>query len=216
MGTSNIEFDIPDGPRSKVESAFKAQQRQDASNNGSREGYSGDFQTVSSVDFHSKEFTDYNEAHDYCLDNAEKWSTVVAVKYKCFNHLKKSGKALKFISGELVSNKLLTLKERLVNEKLADSNLRDKITKGIKEAKSKTIGCKNCNSQVNRKYVKQVLCCPVCSNTLMSPTAVKQLKNKGDKLADINKQIKEETNKLKTKNSKLAKTRWLIAGWGAS
>jgi hypothetical protein len=120
------------------------------------------------------------------------------------------------MNNELVSKKLLTLRERLKDETEAEKKLLSKIRSGIKEAKSKTIGCKNCESQINRKYVKDNLTCPCCNKTLLSPTAQKQVQTKKDKLTLIKKQEKEELNKLKDKNAKLSKTRWLVAGWGAS
>lgn len=82
MSACNIEFDIPDCNKKEVEKAFQQKQKKDREYNGHQEGYSGDFQTVHSVKVHDKIFDSYNEAHSYCLDHAEKWDFVVAVKYK--------------------------------------------------------------------------------------------------------------------------------------
>jgi hypothetical protein len=73
MGASNIEFDIPECDESKLRKAFLKQKKEDQSCNGHQEGYSGDFQTVEDVKIHDKTFNDYTEAHDYCMNNAEKW-----------------------------------------------------------------------------------------------------------------------------------------------
>lgn len=216
MGAHNIEFDIPDGPASKVREAFKSRREDDRACNGHQDGYSGDFQTVDDVEIHDKVFNDYDEAHKYCLDNAEKWSHVVAVKYRDFSHLKSKNNSVKFIKGDLVSKKLLTLKQRLDKEVESLETLRLKTYEAMKNAKSKTIGCKGCGSQINRQFVRQNMFCPVCSKaTLMSATVQKQIENKKAKIKTLKNQVTEEESKLKTKNAKQAKLRWLIAGLGA-
>jgi hypothetical protein len=69
--------------RTKIDKAFRERREHDQDENGHREGYSGDFQTVTSVDYRflGKVYSDYNEAEDFCLDKAEKWRTVVAVYF---------------------------------------------------------------------------------------------------------------------------------------
>ena len=83
MGASNIAFVIKSKlTESEVESAFQNQVLNDRVENGHRSGYSGDFQTVDRVvcRFHEV-FSDRDQAENYCLDNAEKWSYVIAVHY---------------------------------------------------------------------------------------------------------------------------------------
>lgn len=84
------------------------------------------------------------------------------------------------------------------------------------KAVSKTIGCKKCESKINRKYInKYTLSCPVCQTTLLSKTAQEQIENKQAKIEEITKKIEEERSVLRNKNKDLAEVRWLIAGWGA-
>jgi hypothetical protein len=206
MGAHNIEFDIPDGPRSDVIKAFKEQRESDRDYNGHQEGYSGDFQTVSDVKIHDKVFDSYNEAHEYCLDNAQKWDYVVAVKYKQSISNKQS-----------LPKKILDIKNKIKNEIDMLQKLKTSIGEEVVNAKSKTIGCKNCDSKINRKFInKNSLSCPVCRSTLLSDTNQKRIKNKEDRIKSLQDNLKKEESKFLNKNNKLAKLRWLVAGWGAS
>lgn len=83
MGACDISFTIKGKvDKIKIQDEFELQRSKDESENGHQDGYSGDFQTVSKIDFHlSKEFKTRNEAFEYCLNNAKKWETVVAVYY---------------------------------------------------------------------------------------------------------------------------------------
>jgi hypothetical protein len=206
MGAHNIEFDIPDGPRSDVIKAFKEQRESDRDYNGHQEGYSGDFQTVSDVKIHDKVFDSYNEAHEYCLDNAQKWDYVVAVKYKQSISNKQS-----------LPKKILDIKNKIKNEIDMLQKLKTSIGEEVVNAKSKTIGCKNCDSKINRKFInKNSLSCPVCRSTLLSDTNQKRIKNKEDRIKSLQDNLKKEESNFLNKNNKLAKLRWLVAGWGAS
>lgn len=84
MGSSNIGFTIA-GKASveKIKKAFARRVKEDRAYNGHRDGYSGDFQTVSGVNFNhlGQVFKSYNEAQDYALDRSEKWGPAVAVYF---------------------------------------------------------------------------------------------------------------------------------------
>jgi hypothetical protein len=83
MGACNIDFAVQGkSTSSDIKAAFRQHQDDDRSYNGSRDGYSGDFQTVNDVKITNKMFDDFQTAYDYCLDTAKKWDYVVAVKYK--------------------------------------------------------------------------------------------------------------------------------------
>lgn len=47
----------------------------------------------------------------------------------------------------------------------------------IRNAKSKTIGCKKCSSQINRKYVPESCTCPACGEILLAATYKKKREN---------------------------------------
>jgi hypothetical protein len=74
---------------------LKKRQKEDKKENGTQQGYSGDFQTVSEVIDHThKVFEDIGSAQEYCLSVAQKWESVVAVQFK-----NKENKLYTLISG---------------------------------------------------------------------------------------------------------------------
>ena len=84
MGACDISFTLDNkATRTQIETAFKRQRERDAEYNGHAEGYSGDFQTVDGIDFGhlGQVFSNYSQAHEYCLENAKKWDKVIAVYY---------------------------------------------------------------------------------------------------------------------------------------
>jgi hypothetical protein len=158
-----------------------------------------------------KIFDSYNEAHDYCLNHAEKWEYVVAVKYRDFSKLEKN-----VTFKEVIEKKLEELKLRLKTETELLEKINLKNQEGLINAVSKTIGCKKCESKINRKFInKNSLSCPVCHTTLLSKTAIDQLENKRAKIQEVTKKIEEEKKAINNKNKDLSEVRWLVAGWGA-
>ncbi len=201
MGACNIEFEMLGAPGIlAIQKAFKEQQLTDNRENGSG-SYSGDFQTVDRVNDHTdKTFNSYDEAHDYCMKNAQKWDFVVAVRY----HFIKSGVFVK-------SAKLLKLEEKLkdLNSKQNESH---KTT--FKMPAFKT--CEGCESKINTKHMRGVKC-PVCGEGDFRPLSVQRselaLKSKiADAGADVKAQLKIEHEKTMKKNGSVGT---LIAGWGA-
>lgn len=84
MGATSIGFTLElKASEKEVKDAFSKQQEEDRARHGHCEGYSGDFQTVDTVQCHFNTVMDsLAEAESYCLDNAKKWSFVVAVHFK--------------------------------------------------------------------------------------------------------------------------------------
>lgn len=80
MGACDISFTIKGkASKSEVNAKFKQKQEEDRDYNGSRDGYSGDFQTVDRIKFTTHTFTNESEAFDYCIDNCRKWDYAVSV-----------------------------------------------------------------------------------------------------------------------------------------
>jgi len=211
MGAHNIEFDIPDCNKDKVIKAFQYKRSIDRANNGTQQGYSGDFQTIPDVKIHDKIFESYNEAHEYCLEHSKKWEYAIAVKYRDFSKLEKN-----VTFKEVIEKKLEELKLRLKTETELLEKINLKNQEGLINAVSKTIGCKKCESKINRKFInKNSLSCPVCRTTLLSKTAIDQLENKRTKIQEVTKKIEEEKKAINNKNKDLSEVRWLVAGWGA-
>jgi excinuclease UvrABC ATPase subunit len=180
MGACSIEFTLSGKKtRQQIERAFKKRKREDKDYNGHREGYSGDFQTVHEVKHHDKIFNSYNDAWDYCLDNAQKWDYVISTYYLDLD-----------VSKDV---KWKTLAQNVSRLELKEDvkDLKQKLFSQMKNAKSVKVTCKGCTSSINRSYLKNEKC-PICSHSLLSVT-------------DQNKIAKAlEANKKRLKTAKKA------------
>lgn len=198
MGAHSIELDF-DGKltKSQILSKIEKQRKEDREYNGHQEGYSGEWQTIPDIAFREHRiFDSYNDAHEYCLENAEKWSYAIAVKYR------PDGKD---------SRVLANMKEKLRELIEQRDNLARSLQDAINEAKSKTIGCTSCESKINRKFVKRAKC-PVCDELLLSQTAINRIRSSNEKVEKLKKKVKDREIQESAKNE----PRWLVAGWAAS
>lgn len=141
----------------------------------------------------------YEEAKEY-IDKVDRgWYDCVAVKYKDFD-----------ISSIKSTKKLQELKDRcsrLEKEYREISNIVE-----CKTFKSQLITCKQCNSKLNKDYMRSNKC-PLCGNDIRSDTTKKRIKAKYDNLLEIRKQLELENKKLLTKQAKQinnANIRWLV------
>ena len=75
--------------------------------------------------------------------------------------------------------------------------------------KSQFIGCKGCNSKLNSKYIRGNSC-PLCGLDLRSTTTLTALKNKKEKIDEIDKKIREEEKKRVEKQKNKGNVRWLV------
>lgn len=124
MGAHSIEMTFNKRlTERQINQEFKRQQKADRAYNGHREGYSGDFQTVEIVKLHDKVFDNIHDAQDYCLDNAEKWYSVVAVYYL-------KNEAIKSKKLDSINAKANELKKKLME-------LEDKKLEEIKRIRTK-------------------------------------------------------------------------------
>ena len=141
----------------------------------------------------------YEEAKEYISKVDKGWYDCLAVKYKDFD-----------ISSIKAPKKLQELKDRcsrLEKEYREISNIVE-----CKTFKSQLITCKQCNSKLNKDYMRSNKC-PLCGNDIRSDTTKKRIKAKYDALLSIRQQIEEENKKLLTKQSKQinnATIRWLV------
>ena len=150
-------------------------------------------------------FRTYNEAHDYCLEQAQKWDYVVAVKY-LDEPLKETAKIRKLREQCLeLKNKHAELKKEL------NTNLSNNVLK-VKPFFS----CRHCKSRVNTEFVRFSQC-PVCGKNLLTKTDQNRLQRLIDKIQKLDEQIAIEKQKQidKAMKKKNKKTEWLVAGWGA-
>jgi hypothetical protein len=200
MGACNIEFDIPKKATwSEIQERFKRQREQDRIENGQR-SYTGDFQTVDKVvDYTNNVFNSYNEAHEFCMQKAEKWISVVAVYYKDIKikpnkQIEKLGKKLTQLVNEYEASQLLTVKL------------------------PKFVTCEGCSSRVSTSHTRGYEC-PVCGEGDFRPLGLQR------KLAKLKAKIellKEKRSGLITalKTKQAAKQgdkdlKTLVAGLGA-
>ena len=82
MGASTIGLFIGgDATRQRVMEVIDAQRNEDAYENGHQHGYSGDWQTISTIRFYfDLVFDTQNDAWDYAIDHSEKYEAM-AVKW---------------------------------------------------------------------------------------------------------------------------------------
>lgn len=211
MGACDISFQLDNkATQNQIEQAFKRRTEADAEENGHREGYSGDFQTVDRVDYKhlGKVFPSQSEAFEFCLNKAEKWTTVVAVYYYAGRGLSKR------IEAKLarISDKYKTLSTELDAVRRAPLD-------AFKGKAFKT--CPECKSRLAVKHLDTMhlgLRCPLCE----SDWRPKRLQVKITKLEARLEALKTEAKAIRdaelTKQAEKAKAsdiRTLIAGLGA-
>lgn len=69
----------------QVKQKFYDLQEEDRDEYG-RDPYNGSFSTMNGIKVTSKQFTDWNKATEYILDNTEKWGNALAVKVDADDH----------------------------------------------------------------------------------------------------------------------------------
>ena len=203
MGACDISFELK-GKASKeqIEKAFKHQRENDSEENGHQSGYSGDFQTVNKVDCHFHTvFNSYNEAMEYCLKNAQKWDSVIAVYYKDAQCV--------LTKRETAKHAALSLEKVKLGEELSKlDNIPLNNSKAFQT-------CSGCKSRISLAHVKGVNC-PVCRNSLRPKRLMAKMtavSNKIQKITDKQNVIKG--NALARAVNKCKDFKTLVAGWGA-
>lgn len=203
MGAHDISFTL-DGNKSRedVLKEFRHQQDEGREENGHAQGYSGDFQTVHKVEFHDKTFATAHEAMEYCLNNAEKFTNVIAVKYKIKAPIKKNAKYTRLIEKEIKLKKFLSIE-------------RDQAYKGVlNEFKAKPfVTCKNCKSRMNTKHL-EVSWCRICTADLTPIFFIKRIARAQTKVDKASAELSAYREALQAKAGYNGE-KWLVAGWGA-
>ena len=101
------------------------------------------------------------------------------------------------------SKKLQSLEERLNKEKKKLEDYKDKTD--CKTSKSKLITCPNCESKINKKYIRNSRC-PLCNQDLRSKTTIETIKRYEENIKKLKKEIQLEKEKASDK----AKTKYLL------
>jgi predicted RNA-binding Zn-ribbon protein involved in translation (DUF1610 family) len=140
-------------------------------------------------------FNTEQEALDWLHENNNKWGSAHLVKYK--------GKVKKPYA------KSKSTLERLNRLRLELQTFDKTVVKGIRAAKSKTIGCKSCGSSISRSHLHSVEC-PVCGQYDAFLT-----KTNKEKEARLRKTIRElQSRPVETRE--VDGEVLLIGGWCAS
>lgn len=199
MGACDISFIIgKKATVSEVGDALQARRNEDREENGHREGYSGDFQTVTGVECHfNTVFTSHREAIDYCLSKAEKWGNAIAVYFVQVSI--ESSKTQKKLEEQIVQWK----EEQVKLHRFQD--------------KTGFVKCKHCGSRLNKKHMVYKTC-RLCDQSLL--TRAEQ--RKADRLDRDIRQTQEKIGLLIEESRKKAleknghkNLKTLVAGWGA-
>lgn len=172
-----------------------AEHQEDERDQNGNDIYSGHLGIVDGLNVTSRQFDTYEQAEDWLMDNAQKWESAEAVQYK--GTVKKRTQ-----SAQTASDRY----ERLNTE----YNDFDKtVLKEVKSAKSKTIGCKHCGSNISRKYLTG-LYCPVChsANEFINDTRKNQKKRLGERVSEAREKFRNHNNKAKDTAGYL----WLVGG----
>lgn len=211
-GTVWLEFDGK-LTEEQVRSEIQDKREENKDYNGHREGYSDDWQTIHHIEFYYRqEFQSHEEAFNYCADNAQKGCAIAVVFLAQTKNVDDNKKLVKMntLIDELnfAKNVLIDKKHVLINEILTDA----------KTAKSKTIGCKTCESSINRSRLKS-MGCPVCSSDLTSDTNKLKIQKLETKIKDAEQEKQELILKYKEAKKQILEKengfskKWLVAGW---
>lgn len=191
MGHEIMHFDYPENINKKeVEVGLNEY----VSHATWQEGGGGLYSPIKWID---KTFDSYGEAREYIRKIDTYNYDQLAVKYLEYPTLK-------------YSKTYDVLKERVERLNSRYNELRNNIHyKGVKSA---LVTCRNCDSKIATKYIGQTVYnnCPICKADLR-PQSTLDLIGKAKENADkTSKDLAIEEKKLREKQKKNAKTRWLV------
>ena len=196
MGASFNYYTHEDNPSVKELKERFEEEREEAGWEYGKGGYSGSLYEKSGLTILDKTFENEDEAYNYLEENNCKWENAWAVPYKAVVNVDSTKKA----KASQALEKVIGEREKLIKDGVS----------AIKNTKSKTIGCKNCGSSVNRKYVKN-FDCVVChhTNAYLTPTLSKRIEAKSLKITAL----KATLNKLNNDTKKEVGVHYIIGGW---
>lgn len=142
--------------------------------------------------YNNKICSNYEEAQHFLQENDKGWYDQLAVRFRARK------------PGTKETKKLVDLRERYdlaVRQYQEFSNYVP-----AKDFKSQFVGCKNCESKINKNYIKTNKC-PICGEDMRSDTIKERLKNMQSKVKKLERELSEEEKKCFEKNSEI---RWLV------
>ena len=153
-----------------------------------REGGNGLDRPIRFID---RVMSDYDSAEHFLKENDKGWYDCLAVKFKD----KPRNKTTKKLDDLKQKRKETFLEYDKLNRKVAALDF-----------KAEFIGCKHCNSKINKTYIKSNRC-PICNEDMRSETTLKKLENMKEKINKIDNDIKAEERKLAEKYGEI---KWLV------
>jgi hypothetical protein len=197
MGANFAVYDTGTDSWEEAQDLFREYQQQECHNYGD-DTYAGHLGIKDGLVLVSKTFASYAEAEEYLMDSNGKWEAAEAVPYRT------KVRAYKYKRDRELKGKIQQLAEDL-------DNFESMMVAEIKNAKSKTIGCKRCGSSVARAYIKHADC-PVCGkhDSLLSDTRKQRRIRMKHKLSEMRKRLKNAPTHL------VDGVNYLIGGWCAS
>ena len=194
MGGCDIYFSLDSKLSEKeVREAVRRQASNDEDENGHQDGYSGDWQTISTINFRGQVFETCGDAKEWCSNHTSKWEASV-VKFKSFGEIKPS----KTI--EKINKKLQYLEEKFEADK-------EVLLKKIRSKPFFT--CPLCKSKINSKYTNNE--CVVCNE--YTPVRKKLGEKYEAKVKELETKKALEIERLRKKAKYTIK--WLVYGVAA-
>jgi len=132
-------------------------------------------------------FNSEYEASEYISEHACKWDGPMAVPFKI-----KGTKAVPaYVKNaeekcEKATKKIVELEKELASKAL--------------NSKSKFVGCKNCNSKLNKRYLR-IAICPLCNKTLLSGTSLKRIEAAKERERKASKHLSAMRDKARATNA---------------
>lgn len=166
--------------------------------------YAGTIATMhGDPDFFDQRKSSQREAEEFCLDKHDKWSAPIACSFLV---------AAKPSTRD--QNRMAKAEKKFTAAGNALDEAAGKIYNEFFAAKSQMVGCKGCGSRLNREKLRKIcrvdLLCPLCRQSLLSPTAQKRITRLKEKKAAAQAAV---TEARKPKPSK--KIGWVVGGWAA-
>jgi hypothetical protein len=200
MGASFNDYTFKASDEKTLRSSFQKLQDNLCLDHGS-DSYAGHLGIARGLQIVNKSFKTTNEAHEYVVEQAEKWGSALAVKVGDFS------KAFPVTATEKKEvEKLNELQQKY-------DGWESELISRVKQSKSALRGCKKCESKIAVKYVKEAFC-PVCGDHhfIQTETDTKnyealriKLKAQKEKVTTLSKKY-EEQNK---------KNVWYVGAWCA-
>lgn len=161
MGASNAYRTYETTDKAEIRKRFAAADLEQARYENGAGPYSGSLGQKTGIGVWRDRPTNFDDAHEWILGQSGKWDNNAAA-------------AAYYLTEALTARDTARIKKAETKATTANTKLREieqAVFAALRNAKSKTVGCRGCGSKIARKHLKGTVC-PVCtSNTLLSASA---------------------------------------------